>query len=414
MSPILEVLIGMVFVYSLLSILVTQINKLISTSLRLRAKHLRGAFDEIIHDEEIRAKVVTHPLIRLMDKDMVLPNQRLTKEQIDEILDSGVNLVEWVDPETFVNVLSTVIKVDHDRELYGALLDIVDGMPDGEERRRLRRMVDTVVDTGEGVEELKTYISEMTQKAHKNALIKMINDITAEIGNTNFEGKSNIALMAGIRKINNVYFRESMKAILSTSQTLEEAETKIAKWFDDSMDRTSQAFKGAMVYLSLAVSCVLALVLNIDSLHLAQTLWDDPALRDTVIAAVEQADITELELTEAEASNIPEDTDESNTDEVVDSVTDAGADVVTTLEQISSLRLPIGWAFDNLSDGDVGDEAFIGNSRYLWNYVPTNNPDWWQLLLLKILGIGATMVAIAQGAPFWFGILHRLSGGSSS
>ncbi|MEO0598661.1 MAG: hypothetical protein AAF126_21305, partial [Chloroflexota bacterium] len=143
MSPILEVLIGMVFVYSLLSILVTQINKLISTSLRLRAKHLRGAFDEIIHDEEIRAKVVTHPLIRLMDKDMVLPNQRLTKEQIDEILDSGVNLVEWVDPETFVNVLSTVIKVDHDRELYGALLDIVDGMPDGEERRRLRRMVDT-------------------------------------------------------------------------------------------------------------------------------------------------------------------------------------------------------------------------------------------------------------------------------
>lgn len=420
MSPILEVLIGMVFVFSLLSILVTQINKLLSASLRLRAKHLRGAFDEIIHDEALRAKVVAHPLINLMDSHMILPNQRLTEEQVNDILGSAVNAVEWVDPQTFVSVLTTVIEVDSDEELYAALLDVVDKMPDGEERRRLRRQIDQVVDTGQGVDELKTMIADLSEVAHRNALVKMINDITAAITNPHMSSKSNVKLIAGLRKIDNVYFRESMKAILASSETVMQAEAKIAKWFDDAMYRTTAAFKSTMVYLSLAVSCVIAVVLNVDSLHIAQTLWDDPALRETLNQTIEATDIQALreQADAALVDNISTDDanleDETEPTETIQEVEEAGIAVVETLGQLSDLRLPIGWSFENLGDGDIEDENFIGNSRYLWNYVPWHYENWWQLLFLKLVGIGGTMIAIAQGAPFWFGILARLSGGSST
>jgi hypothetical protein len=56
MSPILEVLIGKIFLYRLLSILVTQNNDFIANILKLRAKYLKNAIAEKIRDEQIRAK----------------------------------------------------------------------------------------------------------------------------------------------------------------------------------------------------------------------------------------------------------------------------------------------------------------------------------------------------------------------
>lgn len=129
MSPIIEVLIGIVFIYSLLSILVTQLNTVISQTMRLRAKHLLGAVNEIIHDEVLRAKIITHPLIRLVEGQMVLPNQKITSDEAKTIINGTVNAIEWINPKTFTNVLLSIIRVDNDKDLFGALLQIVDGMP---------------------------------------------------------------------------------------------------------------------------------------------------------------------------------------------------------------------------------------------------------------------------------------------
>ena len=67
MSPILEVLIGLVFIFSLLSILVTQINAIVAQVLRLRSKYLFDTVKKIIHDKELIARFVTHPLIKIID-----------------------------------------------------------------------------------------------------------------------------------------------------------------------------------------------------------------------------------------------------------------------------------------------------------------------------------------------------------
>ncbi len=407
MSPVLEVLIGMIFLFSLLSILVTQINTVISQVLKLRAKHLRDGIGELIDDEEIRARVITHPLIRLADHNPVLPNQQLSEEQVKQIVDGAVQAVNYINPDTFVDVLLSVISVDADKELFGALLNVIDGMPSGEDRRRLRLKVNEVMDSGEGIPELKAMIAELDENTYKATLEEAILEIEREILNMGLKPDTNIALLAGIRQIKNPYFREAMLTVLSNSQNLAQAKKKLEAWFNDGMDRVSSAFSRHLRWISLGVGLLIAVVLNVDSLYIARTLWNDPALREGVAAAAATADLQALQREVDEAEEAAE-SDETGLEEIAESA-EAARETLTVL---LDLRLPLGWNGDDLS-GDPGDPR-IGDARYFWNFNPANYEHWLGLWILKIIGIVGTAIATAQGAPFWFGILRQLSGGSTT
>ena len=83
----------------------------------------------------------------------------------------------------------------------------------------------------------------------------------------------------------------------------------------------------------------------------------------------------------------------------------AGAEIVHQLQDLEDLRLPVGWTFQNVADQPSAQT----DPNNLWNYFPENNPDGWLGLLAgKFLGIAATVIAAAQGAPFWFGIVNRI------
>jgi hypothetical protein len=415
MSPIIEVLIGMVFLYSLLSILVTQINSVISQMLNLRAKHLRGAIDELIQDPEIRAKIIAHPLIQLA-KEKVLPEQRLEDSQIEKILTGDLRKLSWIDPHTFVSVLMDVLRVDSDKELFGALLNIIDDMPAGEERRRLRATIHKIMSTGEGFDDLRNLVENLSDPTYCKALTKSLNEIEEEISGMGLENSNIIALMAGLRQVNNPYLRSAMQAILSTSKTLEEAEHTLAGWFNEGMSRATEAFKATMQYWSLFIGFLLAIFLNVDSLHIARTLWNDPALRQSVAQAAETVDLETLQNRFEDARTAQDDTvdtdgDGDTADETggFDDVTDAANAATLTLNNILELRLPLGWKLEPAPDNAPD------SSRYLQNMLPWQNPDnWLQMLLIKLGGIAITMIAIAQGAPFWFGFLQKLSGGSAN
>jgi hypothetical protein len=248
-------------------------------------------------------------------------------------------------------------------------------------------------------------VTSLEDAPYKSALSKALSEIAQEIADMGLETGSNIALLAGLPNIKNPYFREAMETILSTSKNLEEAEEKIGSWFDDAMDRTTNAFKANMRWISLAVGLVMAVILNIDTLYIGQTLWEDPVLRSTVATAAQNADIAAMEV----AVNTAQDAANSDGETTVEDLTSSASAVVQTFDQLRDLRLPIGWSFDNLSD-EAATSLKIGDSRYFWNYNPANNSGWLTLLIMKIFGLGMTTVAVAQGAPFWFGILRQLSG----
>ncbi len=55
-------------------------------------------------------------------------------------------------------------------------------------------------------------------------------------------------------------------------------ETDIALWFDSAMERVSVSYKRRSMAISLLLSLLLAVLFNIDSIHLFKALWQHPAL----------------------------------------------------------------------------------------------------------------------------------------
>lgn len=52
----------------------------------------------------------------------------------------------------------------------------------------------------------------------------------------------------------------------------------LAGWFDSAMERVTAAYKRRAMMISLALSLLLAMLFNIDSIHLFKSLWQHPAL----------------------------------------------------------------------------------------------------------------------------------------
>jgi hypothetical protein len=62
-------------------------------------------------------------------------------------------------------------------------------------------------------------------------------------------------------------------------------EEEVALWFDSAMERVSLAYKRRSMAVSLLLSLLLAVLFNIDSIHLFRTLWQHPALAAQLTAA---------------------------------------------------------------------------------------------------------------------------------
>ncbi|WP_426103623.1 hypothetical protein [Massilia sp. TSP1-1-2] len=67
-------------------------------------------------------------------------------------------------------------------------------------------------------------------------------------------------------------------------------ELAVSGWFDTAMERVSAAYKRRAMMISLALSLLLAVLFNIDSIHLFRTLWQHPALAAQITAAPASVD----------------------------------------------------------------------------------------------------------------------------
>ena len=406
MAAIIQVAVGIIFVFILLSILVTEVNSLIARATKMRAKTLRGAINAVIEDPVIRAKVYTHPLIQLVKADPIAPSQRVSRVDAERIASSAIGSVDYLDPPTFVDVVLATIKAESDQRLFGALLNVIDAMPAGAERRGLRLMVNRIVTSGEGLTDLRSSLRYVQDRRYRSALTDIVSQIDEEVGLLGLEPTANVSLMAGIRQIENPNLRHALSTVMASADSMDAARANLELWFNNAMQRASASYAGKMKTLSLVVALFFALALNIDTLHIGRALWEDPALREQLSSdasyAVQSGDLNAPgdggDFSASQAS------DETPLEEAIGT----GAEVARQLEDIQDLRLPIGWSF--YSAGDSADAArALGDPSNLWNYMPANNPEGWlSLLAVKFLGIAATVIAAAQGAPFWFGIVNKI------
>ncbi|MCS6835473.1 MAG: hypothetical protein NZ750_05585 [Anaerolineae bacterium] len=475
-SPIVQVILGMVFVFALFSILVTQVNGVLSAILQLRARHLRDGIAQMIDDPTLRAKVLTHPLIRLVKSAPIAPNRQLTEEEAAAIVSAKLNAVNRIEPKTFVKVLMNIVRSESDAQIYEALLKVLNDMPKGMERRKVALAIARARKNSSDFEELRQVVLTVPEPLYRDALLEAIDKAEELVGkgtdSSNLQG-----LLAGLRSVKNDVFRTVMQTVIATSQTMEEAEEQLVAWFNEGMTRASESFKANMQLISILTATAIVFVLNVDSIHIARTLWNDPTLRAAVATAARTTDLqaiagdvlatptpapaptalpvpTEsgvflptptpfvfpsptpedfglLPLETEEAEVVPETpqptpttdaqsivsvaSSEQATIKTVETVTQAIAQAQTTLNVISGLNLPLGWRFVSLEGvpRDVSTEGFFNDTGNIWNLLPLigSNPYWFSLLMTKLVGLAVTIIAISQGAPFWFDILNRVARG---
>ncbi|MHB8628434.1 MAG: hypothetical protein ACYDBJ_14950 [Aggregatilineales bacterium] len=140
--------------------------------------------------------------------------------------------------------------------------------------------------------------------------------------------------------------------------------TKIRKqlqtWYDNSMDRVSGWYKGQTQLLLLVIGLALAIVMNIDTLSITNSLLQNPAIRSTADQLAQKVS--------------------SPTDPALSSLSG----------YLSQLNVPLGWP----------DPSWSAHPQLEFDF------DWW---LKKIIGLLVTAFAVSQGAPFWFDLLNKIT-----
>ncbi len=410
-SAIIEVIVGMIFIYSLLSILVTQLNTLLTNLLNTRAKHLMDGIRQLISDPVIQAKFLSHPLIQLVPPERgSMPEDTLSAQSAQDVSSRQPLTVNYIPPTLFSQAMLDIIAAQAARNLYKPLYDAAERALNGADEARAREMIRRLQGSTLTLDELRSYFETLPAPARQSLLITLdrVQKAQAALATDDSQAKL-IPLLEGIRHIQEPIFQKAMDTLLATARSVDEAAAKMEFWFNTRMDQLSETYRRNIQYLSIVVGLLMVLTLNVDSLHVARTLWDDPALRAT-IAATAQASIDNDSLQPDLNPTPAEPGAEPNTGAAFNEARDS-------IDQLLTLRLPIGWELAEV-EGGCADPSLnpteCNNPRNLWNLLPANNSSWLGMWVWKIVGYAITVIAIAQGAPFWFELLNRLARGRSS
>lgn len=335
-SAIIEVGLGLVMVFFVLSVIVTQINNLIVNFLNLRAENLRAWFHKAITDDGVRNEILTHPMINMVEAQLSphRPNRlrrllnRLGRWAVGRLVPGAekyqsTTKVSYIAPNVFADVLLGVFVKD---------------------------------DAG------------LTAQSDTEKVYSLIISMKNRVEDTPLE--------------------QTLETVIATAQSFQDAQVKVAAWFDNSMNHLSTMFKRRVQLISFVAGLLVAIILNVDTLHLARTLWNDPALRQAVIFAAESASQNQLQAS-TEGATTPEEVEKLR----------------QTLQSFLDLRLPIGWEVNTAPDA-----LALVSPRNAANFSPLLNPaDWLGFLVLKVLGWVLTTFAIMQGSDFWFNLLGRIA-----
>jgi hypothetical protein len=85
-------------------------------------------------------------------------------------------------------------------------------------------------------------------------------------------------LANAIETIPDPQLRQVMRGLYGRARDLQQFQDMLAGWFDNAMARMSGTYKRRQLLISLLLALLLAILFNIDSIHLFRTLWQQPSL----------------------------------------------------------------------------------------------------------------------------------------
>lgn len=174
----------------------------------------------------------------------------------------------------------------------------------------------------------------------------------------------------------------------------------IAAWYEEAMARASERYRRLMQRWLLWIGCGLAVVLNADAIRTAHLLGQDRDLAQSVATYGELMVMEDEE--KARSEPIPADGKAKPTE--IEKARAKLSSQLLELQKLERMGFPIGWTLDPALDYAPAAEWLEASDKircwFLWGA---------GLFLIKLIGLGITVLAVSQGAPFWYDLLHKIT-----
>jgi len=177
--------------------------------------------------------------------------------------------------------------------------------------------------------------------------------------------------------------KDSLQSLAASANgDIDRFRTSIENWYDDHMARVSGWYKRRTTLITFIAGGILVLLLNINAITIGRALYSDSATRTAVSAVATQG------------NPCPATADQQSCLSALEKrVSDA-----------AQAGLPLGWG--------IVPACTVQGVKCGWleqhGITTPGDGSWWQVFL-AVLGFLATIVALAPGAQFWFGLVVKLN-----
>jgi hypothetical protein len=431
-STILDVAIGLMFVYLVLALMCTTVNEWIAGCLKTRARTL---------EEGLRGLLNAPPdgVYTVREEDLKDPASLILKLQTgkDELTTYIRNTLTIGDKAK----LDAFRSGDDVQPLMGPLVGALNRLI-GDQELQAAKLFPNVSNIAQQVENTKgnsqkskamnyrllkeaypNEISSFSDGFYSHPLIKGLSSkagrhpsyvpartfalAVMDIVTKDKQGPINFPdLLQGIRNLPDSDVKKSLLALLqNTDQKIETAQARIEGWFNDSMDRVSGWFKRKTQVVTIIVALIIAVFTNADTLHISNRLWSSPTLRTELVDKAKARDQLKPLITAEyphpndSAAEKPSSVNPPNEDQ-------ENRKLARNLPaQLGDL---IGWSqdFQKFHQFEQATRTKGVNHPFaVFSYAFLLWVVW--LLGQHFVGWALTTIAVSLGAPFWFDTLNR-------
>ena len=355
-SGVVDVGVALVYVFVLVSVLVSALNELVAGLLKQRAKALWRGIGELIRSDSLRDAFYDHPMIKSLGPPV--SGSRLTSLSM-----TGPS---YIPKHVFVLTLLDVLQQPHARlkEAERALGDMATALRAGNPAPAAA-LATTVSDLAAGMPATEVGNAVRGDLTRLATLITTTGTTAAQLlpiveaVQKSLPARISVGLQTAAAQHSQELATVLRVLAEEAAGSVERLQAALETWFDTGMDRVSGWYKRWTQLWQLIIGLILAVALNINVVTIGLTLWNDIPLRSAIVAEAEKL---------AQQS-------------------ESSPRIDTTRDLLKSTRLPIGWP-----EG----VPFIQRPF-----------DWKTFDGSLLAGWLLTAVGASFGAPFWFDLLGR-------
>ncbi len=350
--PILDLVVGIIFVYFLLSIITSSAVELWFSILKTRARLLERWLKRIFDRQALNSSGA--PMVDENGKAISVGEEIMNHCMVTGLSKKGQS-TSYIDAKNFVSALLDKI----------TLMQAVPNtntvqFPPATLAAYITAIQNSTLISGELKRTILLYANEAAQAA------ALINNIPANVTN----------------------------GITTIKSELDHFRDRLENWYDTNADRLTGTLKRTKVFpATFVLATIITISLNTDSIEISKYLYKNEDVSKQIANTAMNNYTTYQERVDTLRKAVPtsslSDSTQNESDTSLSRVLKSKEQLKQDIQTLQSLDLPLGWSGTNVKD-----------AKSFWDYF-----SQWK----HLVGWLATILAICMGAPFWFDVLGKVA-----